>query len=333
MQKIITTRFATTCKQCKQGIAAGERVYWLGRGSGIRHLHCGTNEPETTPKTDKKPSNFSHTIKFTDLREQWKKLSTGDFSGLKRAKNKSVAEFLYRMWETDAQWIGATIPETTEWLDRGYVVEGLTGIDSSLFPAKPRRRIKYSEEGDEMLIDLAWSGVDEHFIEHDKRMTKPGLKVDIELCFDANFGAKIIADYQRWIARMLQSIEEAAIDVEVDITNRASAVYEGTSYSQIAESRVRVKESGEASDFASWSAMFSPGGFRQLSFAAIVFSAEFHGLDAKRSLGSAEYAKDWVCAYDVETNTLSIANPGSSREFPEFEMTEKFRAILESISG
>jgi hypothetical protein len=239
--------------------------------------------------------------------------------------------FIYQEWVGDPKWVGATLSEMNEWLTSGYTVEGLNGVDPSLFPARPKRKIIYAEEGDELLIDLAWSGVDEHFIEWEKRNTKPGLRVEIECGFSATIDSAVLNAYQRWIARMLQSLEEAAIDCEIDIAYRGRNCFSGD-YGEVAETRVRVKESGEASDFAAWSAMFSPGGFRQLTFAGIVMNAEFHGKTADLGLGVPVTEREWTLAYDPESNTLRVANSNAGN-FPEFEMTEKFKAVLDTLSG
>lgn len=329
MQKIISARFPGKCKTCGGGIAAGERVYWLGKGS-LRHMSCPNSKPDAPVKSDDSTAeNFA--IPFAELRKGWAKVSSGDYSDF--TKNRKIAEYLHNeIWLGDSRWVGATIPEMNSWLSEGFRVEGLQGVDPSLFPAKPRRKLRFAEEGDELMIDLAWSGVDEHFIEWEKRVQKPGLTVEIACTFHSGYSAEIIVNYQRWIARMLQSLDEAAIDSQVAITNRVTGAHSGD-YSTVSNTRVIVKESGQASDISAWSAMFSPGGFRQLMFCAKLYGAEHLGKLLDKGLGAPKPEKEWTVSYDSEANTLYVANAQNTTEFPEFDMTEKFRAVLETISG
>jgi len=332
MQKIIASRFPAKCKKCGGSIAAGERVYWLGNKQGVRHIHeCVKSEMPTPSKVSS--DDYSFTMKFTELRETYKRFATGDFSQLKReSRNLRTAEGVLSSWKDMERWTGCTIPEMSDWLDRGFIVDGLAGVDSSLFPAKPRRKLQYSEDGDELLLDLAWSGVDEHFIEWEKRDRNPGLKVEIECAFSASVDIETVSKYQVWLARMLQSLDEAAIDCEIDITYRGRSCYPDDPYGKVSSHKVRVKESGEASDFAAWSAMFSPGGFRGLTFAAILTAADFHGKYVDSGLGTPVTESDFNVSYDPDSNTLRVVN-GNRAGFPEFEMTEKFKAVLDSISG
>lgn len=331
MQKIITSRFPTKCRSCKQPISAGERVYWFGKGKGVSHLTCQVETPDSPAPKDKSEKQLAFPVKFTELRDRFQQVIEGDFSDFS-SLNEPVARKIAGYWDRDSKWIGCTVEEMSNWLINGFTVEGLQGIDSSLLPSKPKRRTRFSEEGDEMLIDLAWSGIDEHWIEVEKRNVKPGLKVEIHLSFNYNFEAKVIVDYQRWIARMLQTFDENAIDVEVDLVSEGIGVYEPRSKEK-SNVRVRVKESGEAADFASWSAMFSPGGFRQLTFLGIVMSGDHFKRKVSTSLGSAVYHPSWAVEYNEGDNVLTIRNPGRTNEFPEFEMTQKLQAVIEKVAG
>ena len=295
----------------------------------MRHIQCPNADAEN-PASETVNVNFEHTLSFTELRDSFRLFSEGTFTKLKQDENrKRMAEIAGSSW-SDERFSGGKISDTLEWLDRGFIVEGLAGVDSSLFPARPKRKFRYADEGDEMLIDLVLAGVDEHYQVQEKRIAKPGLKVEIGCTFNAGMPAKLIADYQRWVARMLSSLDEAAIDCEINLVTRSKGSYRGD---EITEHKVNVKRAGEASDFASWSAMFAPTGFRHLSFAQIVLGADFHGKHVAYGLGSAQYEKQWLIEYDENENLLRIGNPGDSREFPEFEMTEKFRAILTKLGG
>jgi hypothetical protein len=218
-----------------------------------------------------------------------------------------------------------------EWIANGYHVQGLDGI-TSLIPARPRRKLKYGEEGDELLLELAWSGSDEPFVEWEKRISKPGLSVELWMTFSAIFPAKTIVAYQRWVARMLQTLDENGVDMEVNIVSQLRNLFAGE-YSTVTKTKFRVRKPGEAADFANWSAMFSPGGFRMLNIMGTGIHADRKGKAIAGGYGSPQPYGSWTVAYDEERNIIVVGNSNTEREFPEMEMTSKLTDVLAKLSG
>lgn len=333
MERSITLRYAAKCHVCGNQVAAGERAYWnktAARGKQVRHYSCSDlTTPEPSIKSDDPQSTY--TADFLEVKEQFLNLTNGNQSFFSRS-NAEIAGELNRMWEQKTAWVGCTIDDMRGWLENGYTVEGLADVNASLIQAKPRRRLRFQEEGDELHLDLAWSGVDSHFSEWEKRNQKPGLVVEIECAFSSKVKFDFIKPYILWVARMLQTFDENAIDVEALITNSVTSLFKGKA-GQETKTRIRAKRAGEASDIAAWSALFSPGSFRQLVFTAKAMHGVAENLTVDNTLGFPKTSPRYDVEYDAESNTLYIRQPNGASEFPEFEMTQKLASIIREISG
>jgi hypothetical protein len=330
MQKFITLRFQGVCKRCNQTIPAGSRAVWLGKGSGIQHQTCTPQKVEVeTPKATPRGVDRM-TFDYATLRSKFADFLSEPTSVLTR-NPQAIENLKYNWGKEGGSWAGCSTVEMTDFLNRGYHVQGLEGI-SSLVPGKPRRKIRYADEGDELLIDLAWSGSDEPFMEWEKRVSKPGLSVEIHTVFSHNVPAATIVQYQRWIARALQTLDESGVDMEVNLV----VAVQGTSSSDPylnTETLVRVRKPGEASDFSSWSAMFSPGGFRMLGILAVGMHVDALGKTIRSGFGQTNDYGAWTVAYDAERNVIVIGNSDTNFTFPEFEMTEKLQSVLAILNG
>ena len=336
MQKMIVLRYASKCKKCGGNVAAGEKAVWLGHNAGVQHVTCNETREIEPPKPKADPDRMnSMTIEYRELAAAWKTFKDDPMSVYHRQENASAGRSLSSGWKGEGRWVGCSEAEMLDWIDRGYRVEGLDGV-TSLIPAKPRRKLRFADEGDELHIDLAWSGVDEPFSEWEKRVSKPGLSVEIFMTFSSGFPAKTINAYQRWIARALQTLDENGVDMEVVIVNRVRDANRSVP-GEITDTKIRVRKPGEAADFANWSAMFSPGGYRMLGIMSTGIQVDRVGGRVSSGYGYPMDYGSWEVAYDEERNVIVIGNHndywGSNKEFPEFEMTEKLRAILARMNG
>lgn len=327
MEKVITLRYQSKCSRCNRTIPAGDRAVWLGENKGVRHERCDARiEPELPKEAGKNVDRF--TLDYSRLREdffRFLKNPADVYSTPGNAKGSDLRE----SWK--GNWAGCSTLEMEEFLRTGYRVEGLEGV-TSLIPARPRRKIRYAEEGDELNIALALEGDDLPFMEWEKRVSKPGLSVEIHMVFDCYFPAKTIVQYQRWIARALQTLDESGVDMEVSIVNSLSGLFRDE-YGVKTETLIRVRKAGEASDFANWSAMFSPGGYRMLGIMATGIHADTRGKRIGYGYGSVRDYGKWTVAYDPERNVIVFGNSTSDQTFPEFDMTEKLQAVLGKVNG
>lgn len=331
MQKLITLRFQSKCRKCGDTLAAGSRALWLGKGRGVSHELCPrSSEPEKAKQG--REGAHDYTIDYSELRELFPKFVENPMNVYRRPQNEARGKSLVEDWKM-GDWAGCSIPEMRQFIDEGYRVDGLDNV-TSLIPARPRRKIRYSDEGDEMLLDLAWAGSDTPFMEWEKRVAKPGLSVEIHMTFSAIVSSRLITAYQRWIARALQTLDESGNDLEVSLVINGTGTF--VESRQASALKVRVRNAGEASDFANWSAMFSPGGFRMLGIMAIGIHADRAGYTINHGYGQSDPYGEWTVAYDDGRNVIVIGNKDdydSRAEFPEMEMTEKLRNVLAKLSG
>lgn len=335
MQKVIVLRYQSKCKRCGGSIAAGEKATWLGSKNGVQHITCSNFTPSEPEKPKADPANMAvQTHDYADLVSAWRTFKDDASKVYRHAKNFAAGTSLASSWKGDGRWVGCTEAEMEEWISRGYRVEGLDGV-TSLIPAKPRRKLRFAEEGDELHLDLAWAGVDEPFSEWEKRASKPGLSVEIFMTFSAGFPAKTLNAYQRWIARALQTLDENGVDMEVLIIVRTSGA-NTEKYGEITESRIRVRKAGEAADFSNWSAMFSPGGYRMLGIMSTGLTVDSAGGSVSHGYGRPmDYGK-WEVAYDEDRNVIVIGNHNDwlgNPTFPESEMTDKLVSVLRKLNG
>jgi hypothetical protein len=329
MEKMIVLRFQAKCKTCGLTIPAGERAIWLGKGTGTKHVRCTVNRTSEITKPKDEVARNEFTIDYAELREAWRTFHVDPMTVYRNPANRSAGLSLVGDWTEE--WSGSSIPEMADFIANGYRVAGLEGV-TSLMPGKPRRKIRYAEEGDELLLELAWSGADTPFMDWEKRVTKPGLSVEIHMTFSAGFPAKTIVQYQRWIARALQTLDENGVDMEVVIVSPLNNLCSDDP-SLKTKTRIRVRKAGEASDFSNWSAMFSPGGFRQLVIMSTGIHADRIGKVVGAGYGSPQAYGSWEVAYDEERALIVIGNDNYNRDFPEAEMTEKLRNVLAKLNG
>jgi hypothetical protein len=325
MAKLITLKYSARCRKCQQTIPARERAFWT-KGYGSVHVHCKKDEPAKP-----KPSADLHVsvMDYADIRDRFLAAASGDFSGT----NKKRWEDHSRRWNeaTESGWEGATLDNMKAWINRGFQVEGLRNVGADIDPERIGRKLRYAEEG-EMQIDLMLSGFDYPFLQWDKREKKPGMQINVGVCFNAHTDVELIAAYTQWVAQVLFAIESQGIDPEVNLTMATTGTFSNGPRRH--RTLIRVKKENEASDFANWSAMFSPGGFRMLGFSAEFLIGDREGWTVVSSLGQAASGKAWNVSWDAETRTLEISENmnQTSGEFPADEMSDKLRAIMAEIS-
>lgn len=331
MAKLITARFAAVCRKCRQSIPAGSRVYWT-KGYGSTHLVCPDEKtPESEIPTGVKTGLDEVVWTYQEIADAYRTVVNGG-SVVKRAINVNLENNWRERWKSGGSWVGCNSADMLDWISNGFNVEGLK-VEPDLIPARHRRRLLTAEEGDELLLDVAWSGSDIPFIEWEKREKKPGISVDIYMDFNMDFDGHIITQYQRWCARALWAIESAGFDAEIFliIGVRDSFIGERGKNRYL---KIQVKRENEASDFQRWSAMFSPGGFRHLGFLSIIMTGDRLSKDTDDSLGSALPFGKWAVEWDdVSRKVIFGQTERYDEQFPEVAMTEQLTEILAIASG
>lgn len=345
MLKRILVRYACKCKGCGNTVEAGTSAYWK-KGQGTFHVQCRDSDAANTandaPASPPPPPLVaSHVedgmtvsvIDWGELQSRFLKMletRSAAKAGVRGKGNQRTLNFLRKKWEDAGSdsWYGANLTDLKAWIARGFKVEGLRNIDANLLPTKERRKLRFSDEG-ELQIDLALSGFDYPFQKWDKRESRPGMSVEVDVNFNAGFGSGIVTAYTTWIAKAMAAIETSGIDLDVNIklvTRSEFNDHKGESLKTL----IRVKKENEASDFVRWSALVSPGGFRILGFAAEVFAGDNIGwYEAHNGLGAAVTGHAWDVKWNDEKRVMQIDCSNSyGQEFPHEEMTCKLREIM-----
>lgn len=327
MEKLISLRYAGHCRKCGKEIPAGSQALWYGHRHGVSHYpSCSPETPDAKPQRPKTNERV-FIIDWGRVRDTYLSLINKTKTPeqvCKRSHNQSVLAQEYGKWARGDDWTGATGEQMKSWITSGFHVPGIENATPDLIPLRTRRRLKFDEDG-ELQLDLVYSGFDYPFLEWEKRARKPGMRLEIGICFSAHTQASVISHYERWIAQALTTLEESGYDLEVTISGAVRDSWKGNP--GIERTLIRVKRENEASDFAEWSALFSPGGFRHLMFLAMILAADDSGQDIEWHLGI-PFGLDWSISLEEQTRTLTLDNPKSPASFPEATMTEQFISLI-----
>lgn len=319
--KLISLRFAAKCRSCGKQIQAGERAYWR-KGYGSRHVDC--NPQSDSPEIE---TGEVTVLDYATIRDRFKAVVAEDSYPVSIEGNRKRLSDLKRSEWTRPDWTGCTIADMKDWIANGFKVAELSDLHPDLIPVKPRRKLKFDEDG-ELQLDLVFSGFDYPFLEWEKREKKPGIRVNIGFTFDCGVSARMVADYATWLARALTTLENEGFDAEVNLRMTLTDLWSGGPLHSV---EIRVKRENEAADFSQWSAIFSPGGFRMLGFVGLVMAADLNKRTATGHLGFPKTANDWKVSFDAETRTLAVENPDGGRgEFPTQRLTDDLRSALET---
>lgn len=337
MAKLITSRFPGRCRKCSKPFPKGEKVYY-SKGFGTVHVHCETGAKPSEEARDRREAKTHSdrtigkvfTQRFDKLKAEYSALVTrGDTDPMELTENKHLASNYREKWNTKDHFYGAKTSEMLDWLKRGFPVETFSDI-TALIPERPRRKLNLWEEGDEIDIALALAGEELCFTEWDKREAKPGINLMLRVAFSASTNVSVITKYAKWIARAIYTLECCGYDCR--ITYRISTENPGTRSGWIT-SDIVLKQENEAADFASFSPIFSPGGFRHLGFYSIIRATDHFGYGANFDLGIPFRSNEWGVNFNSEERTIELKQPNSPLDFPEWKMTEEFSAVLNQVSG
>jgi hypothetical protein len=144
---------------------------------------------------------------------------------------------------------------------------------------------------------------------------------------------QVLADYGAWLAGEISRLEEEGYDLDVSVSMPLRGVLKGNKGQEsnaVLDTQVVLKRENEASDFRSWSAMFSPMGFRVIGFTAVFMAAAHFGRDTRWGLGQcAPQGDSWGVLFNNDTRTMRVLVPLNPRgQFDPEEMTEKLMAAL-----
>lgn len=283
---------------------------------------------ENLPPCD--PNSPDWTIDWQDLKEICRRVLEGDIPNVRSGNQRILTKCLHG---ADDSFNGFTAPELLRWMAVGFPTAAIQGLSEFTPPIRDKRRMIFSEEGDEFHVDLALAGEENFMSRFTKRQVIPGVSLDCMITFSAYIPAHVVNAYNTWICRTVYSLESAGIDCEVTLTNPVRRAMPGVDPNTVQLTKVRVKKQNEISDFVSISPMLSPAALRGFLFAAKALHAESRGVTVSSGLG-APASKEWSVKYDKETRRIVVSCNGAAKSFPEEEMTNQFRqALKDAMSG
>lgn len=244
------------------------------------------------------------TLEWGEVKELFLRTADGDY--LTRM-NKDVLRRVRGCW-ANVEWAGGTLDQTREWLRDGYHHQQLALSPLETAP-RQRRRFSWGCEDGEPDPSRILGGADDLYLERCSRPAQTGLTVRVGFGFGARVGAATIAKYGAWVASLLGSLEAEGYDLEVTVSHYAQGVL-ANEPSALTTTHVQVKRPNELSDFSSWSALFSPTGWRHLYFMAIVLTAERLGRHARHTLGVGLH-REWAIRQDGSEITIEADYGGS----------------------
>ena len=322
------------CPACRKSIRKGERI-WFVKGKPAIHASCKESPPEgisdiaipsgSSPvRTEGTVNEFS--VDWAELRNRISNFIETGKGAPKPAKNK-------RVWEDNLtgsreEWQGFSGRQLNGWLKQGFQTDSLKGLEEFNPPIREKRRLIFTEDGDEFHLDLALSGEEKYLSEWTKRESIPGVSLDIEIGSNAGVSAATVNAFNVWACKIAFSLETAGIDCEINVGYSCNGLF--VEDSRQSRTLIRVKKENEATDFSAWSAMLSPAAFRGIMFAATAVHAEARNITCEYGLGRG-INRQWRCFYDEADSKLKVQADFDGREFPEESMNAQFRNALAAI--
>lgn len=224
--------------------------------------------------------------------------------------------------EAPTSFYGGTPAQTREWIRNGYSV----GAKVAAQGAAPRKRTRWREEGDELSLERAWSGDPTPFATRE-----PGTKTGIRVEFDADFAGStppsVLADFGRWLAELTAGYAASGHDLEIVALYYGKGLYDGKGAPTSQTFRVQLKRFGQQSDYAAWSSLFSPTGFRHLIFSMWSVYGARKGWRTNVAYGFGNTSsKTWSVEYAADV--LRVGSPYFAHSFPADRMTELAKAAF-----
>jgi hypothetical protein len=251
-------------------------------------------------------------------------------------------------YKQESDWEGGTPADTLKHMREGFRAPEFIHA-AEYVPTAERMRNTYNRDEGDFDIFRAAGGRDDYFLGPQKRLSKPGLRVQIEFAFAWTVSAQTIQEYGAWCAGFLGALEREGYDLVVDMWIPLDNLYEGDGWYTNDQGQrqyqplrsnvlVRVKRPNEVSDFTEWSVLFSPTGYRHLGFTAKCVAGDKIGKKAVGSLGQTVGGKSWGVQYDKDEAIVRILcnqRAGGREKMPRAIMNEQARkcGLLPEIVG
>ena len=254
----------------------------------------------------------THTIPWMKLKRRWLDIQAG------RVEDPA------RLTEDRPEFRGATIAQTTQWVERGYDLPGFTSGSVNFQPRK-RRRAQWNNEQGRIDVTRALCGDENYRLTRSPREYRHGSTVEIGYGFRAGVDAETIGQYGKFCAGIIRKLEGEGLDVAVDIVSRSISYIVGIR--DECELKIRVKQVNERADFRAWSALFAPSGHRHLIFCGRSIHAEDVGRKVKPGMGGSQH-RGWKVERDGDTIRIDCNSFRSGDPTSELETQARTAGIL-----
>ena len=183
-----------------------------------------------------------------------------------------------------SSWAGFTQNQLKDWIQNGFKSDSIQGLEDLSPPIREKRKLRFSDEGDELNIDLVLSGSDNYYSTWSKRESIPGVSIEAGIMFSGSVDARTVAQYSSWLCGLAYSLESAGVDTEITLDFPSWQLDEKRP-KRLFHNVVRVKKQNETTDFFSWSPMLSPAALRGFGFTLGYLHADRDNFDCSGSFG------------------------------------------------
>ncbi len=224
-------------------------------------------------------------------------------------------------------WAGGSANQTRDWIRNGYKAPGspVTGrVD-----AAPRKRTRWREEGDELSLERAWSGDPTPFASREPG-TKAGITINAYITFSRSVSITTVSDYGRWLAQLAAGYAASGHDLNINALVPSEARQWTRNDGRDLLYHISLKKFGQQTDYAAWSPLFAPTGYRHLVFSMWSIDAARRGKTTSSGYAGPSRHTDWGARFDPATMTLTIESDyfAQGGGFPAERMTELVKAAF-----
>lgn len=205
------------------------------------------------------------------------------------------------------------------WISDGYKADAFQGLATGAATTQ-QKSYKWSDSEGELDYLAATNGQLDCFRYRPKTPRPNALHIIAEYQFNCGTPNSVIEEYAAFLGKLLFTAESmggsASLVINCKVRNLCSD-------NEMDDIQIVVKRQGDPLDFRSFSAMFSPAGFRGLCFTAYGMAADRHGKKANSFLGSADGTNEWTCRKEGDYVYVTCRN--SDQQFPKDMMEQAAR--------
>jgi hypothetical protein len=218
-------------------------------------------------------------------------------------------------------WSGGSANQTEQWILHGYFADDFQHTIGQEHNIQTTSIVWNEEEGDPDITRII-CGYDDIFLGALQAPSLSGIKIMIDLDFNAQVEAPVIREYGAFCASLINALMESGFDVEIDIRMDTAAMFTGYGGDDVTRKLIRVKEFGELLDFTSFSAAFGPTGMRHLNFTAIGLAGDRLSKVVSAGLGRA-IGTAWEVVWDERNRVVELRCDSNTSGFPGSKMAEQ----------